>query len=346
MVTVKREGVLLEKTVLGFESAAVFNPAVYQDGDEVHLFYRAVRRGNFSTIGYCRLQGALQVVERSKVPLIIPQYPYERQGVEDPRIVKVDNSYYLSYTAYDGITALGALAVSEDLRHFDKKGVIVPEVNFRRFSELVQSGMRLNEKYFREHREYAAHGLLTAGLNLWDKNVIFFPARIDGNLVFLHRIRPGIQIVSARNIPDELTTDFWERYLLNFSDHIVMEPKYPHESSYIGAGCPPLLTDEGWLLIYHGVYDGPEGYVYHACAALLDRDNPSREIARLPRPLLSPEEDWEKRGYVNNVVFPTGTAIFGDRLYIYYGAADSRIAVASVNLKDLLQELSASKSFY
>src|SRR5690606_8640356 len=132
MVTVKREGVLLEKTVLGFESAAVFNPAVYQDGDEVHLFYRAVRRGNFSTIGYCRLQGALQVVERSKVPLIIPQYPYERQGVEDPRIVKVDHSYYLSYTAYDGITALGALAVSEDLRHFDKKGVIVPEVNFRR----------------------------------------------------------------------------------------------------------------------------------------------------------------------------------------------------------------------
>ena len=343
MIKVKREGLLLEKTALGFESAAVFNPAVYQDGDEVHLFYRAVRKGNFSTIGYCRLQGPLQVVQRNKAPMIIPQYPYECQGMEDPRIVKIADTYYLSYTAYDGVAALGALAVSDDLQSFEKKGVIVPKVNFKRFSELVQSGMRLNEKYFREHREYAARGVATAGMNIWDKNVIFFPERIDGKLAFLHRIRPGIQLVLAKNIPEELTTDFWERYLIGFSDHIVMEPKYPHESSYIGGGCPPLRTAYGWLLIYHGVYDGPEGYVYHACAALLDRDNPGKEIGRLPWPLFSPEREWEKKGYVNNVVFPTGTAIFGDRLYIYYGAADSRIAVASVKMKDLLNALLASK---
>lgn len=343
MIEVKKEGLLLEKTVLGFESAAVFNPAVYQDGDTVHLFYRAVRRGNFSTIGYCRLHGPLHVVQRAKVPVIIPQYPYENQGVEDPRIVRIDGSYYLSYTAYDGITASGALAVSENLRHFEKKGVIVPRLDFRRFSELVQSGPRVNEKYFREHREYAAHGLPTSGLNIWDKNVVFFSQRIGENLAFLHRIRPGIQIAFARNIPEELTTDFWERYLLSFSDHIVMEPKYPHESSYIGSGCPPLLTADGWLLIYHGVYDGPDGYVYHACAALLDKDNPGREIARLPWPLFSPTEEWEKKGYVNNVVFPTGTSIFGDRLYIYYGAADCRIGVASLSMKDLLNALLTSK---
>ncbi len=342
MIKVSKEGVLLEKTALGFESAAVFNPAVYQEGDQVHLFYRAVRKGNFSTIGYCRLQGALDVVERSKVPVIIPQYPYECQGMEDPRIVKIDGTYHLSYTAYDGITALGALAVSSDLQHFEKKGIIVPKVDFKRFSELVQSGPRVNEKYFREHREYAAHGLPTSGLHIWDKNVVFFPARIDGNLAFLHRIRPGIQIAFVKDIPEGLTADFWERYLLHFSEHVVMEPRYAHESSYIGGGCPPLLTDDGWLLIYHGVYDGPEGYVYNACAALLDREHPNREIARLSKPLFLPEEDWEKRGYVNNVVFPTGTAIFGQRLYIYYGAADSRIAVASVNLKDLLNALLAS----
>lgn len=343
MINVKKEGVLLEKTALGFEHAAVINPAVWQSGNDVHLLYRAVRRGNFSTIGFCRLHGPLDVVQRDAVPLIIPQHPYESQGMEDPRVVKLADTFYFSYTAYDGINALGALAVSNDLRHFEKKGIIVPQLCFKRFGELVQSGLKVNEKYFREYREYIVRGLPADTMNVWDKNIVFFPERIDGNLAFLHRIRPGIQLVLAKDIPEDLTPEFWEQYLLHFSDQVVMEPRYPHESSYIGGGCPPLLTDEGWLLIYHSVHDSPAGYVYHACAALLDRGNPRREIARLPYPLFSPETEWEKNGYVKNVVFPTGTAVFGDRLYIYYGAADSRVAVASLSMKELLGALLKSK---
>ena len=79
--------------------------------------------------------------------------------------------------------------------------------------------------------------------------------------------------------------------------------------------------------------------MYSACAALLDLENPSKELARLPYALFSPEYAWERRGEVNNVVFPTGTALFGDRLFIYYGAADERIGCASVKLSALLQEL-------
>jgi predicted GH43/DUF377 family glycosyl hydrolase len=93
------------------------------------------------------------------------------------------------------------------------------------------------------------------------------------------------------------------------------------------------------LFIYHGVHDNKKGREYSACAALLDPDDPSKEIARLPYPLFSPEFDWECYGEVNNVVFPTGTSLFGDRLYIYYGAADERIACASLSLSDLLKEL-------
>jgi beta-1,2-mannobiose phosphorylase / 1,2-beta-oligomannan phosphorylase len=118
-----------------------------------------------------------------------------------------------------------------------------------------------------------------------------------------------------------------------------MDPHYKHESSYIGGGCPPIETEHGWLLIYHGVEENSRGRIYSACAALLDLNDPSIELARLPYALFSPEYDWELNGEVNNVVFPTGTALFGNTLFIYYGAADSHIACASLSLSALLAEL-------
>ena len=98
-------------------------------------------------------------------------------------------------------------------------------------------------------------------------------------------------------------------------------------------------TPDGWLLIYHAAEDTPHGFVYHACAALLDLKDPSRLIARLDHPLISPQEGYEKTGYVKNIVFPSGAVVFDDDLYIYYGAADERVAVASVKLSALLARL-------
>ena len=132
--------------------------------------------------------------------------------------------------------------------------------------------------------------------------------------------------------------------MLNFKDHIVLDPKYQHEASYLGGGAPPIETKEGWVMIYHGVEDAPKGYIYNACAALLDLDHPQKEISRLKVALFKPENTWEQEGVVNNVVFPTGTAMFDERLYIYYGAADAKIAVASLNFDELLTELINSKS--
>ena len=125
----------------------------------------------------------------------------------------------------------------------------------------------------------------------------------------------------------------------HFNDHVVLTSKFDHEISYVGGGCPPIETDHGWLLIYHGVKDSLNGYVYSACAALLDLENPQKEISRLPYPLFKPELNWELKGEVNNVCFPTGSAVFNDTLYIYYGAADERIACASVSLSKLINEL-------
>ena len=339
MIEVKKEGILLKKTNLEFENEGVLNPATIRIGDYVHLFYRAVRKGNFSTIGYCKLDGALKVKERQETPVFIPFFEYESHGVEDPRIVRIDDLYYMTFVAYDGVNAMGALAVSKDLISFERYGLIVPQLSYDEFKPLVEKiGKGLNEKYIRYNAQNDVLTKLDKKILIWDKNVIFFPRRINGKLYFLHRIKPDIQIVAVNELA-ELTIPFWNNYFQRLDENIVLCPKHPHEVSYIGGGCPPVETENGWLVIYHSVHDTMKGYVYSACAALLDLRNPNKEIARLPYALFKPEFEWELKGEVNNVVFPTGTVLFGDTLYIYYGAADEQIACASLSLSVLLTEL-------
>lgn len=154
----------------------------------------------------------------------------------------------------------------------------------------------------------------------------------------LHRLWPGIQITYF-NHWDDLTHSFWEDYLTNLTNYIVLDPKAEHGEEYIGAGGPPIETDVGWLIIYHSVQETKTERIYHAKAALLNIDKPEIEISRLNYPLFSPSEKWEIQGFVNNVVFPTGHALFGNDLYIYYGAGDKHVAVAKLNINELLLEL-------
>jgi len=342
MIEIRREGIILDKTDHVFENDGVFNPAVIKEGNTVHMFYRAVRKGNYSTVGYCRLEGPLKVVERYDKPVLFPQYEYEIQGVEDPRIVKIDDLYFLSYCTHDDLNALGAVATSPDMKEWKKHGIITPTLTYDEFKALTEANQQLNEKYYRYYADYKLRGFLDKKLYLWDKNIVFFPRRIKGQLVYLHRIRPGIQIVKVNSL-EEISKEFWEKYMLDFRKYIVLDPKYQHEASYIGGGAPPIETSDGWVMIYHGVQDTPTGYVYSACAALLDLENPEKEISRLKVPLFTPETVWEQEGIVNNVVFPTGTALFDDRLYVYYGAADAKIAVVSINFNDLVNELKQSR---
>ena len=342
MVEVKKEGILMQKSENGFENEGVMNPATILSGNKIHLFYRAVSKGNYSSIGYCILSSPFVVEERLNIPTLFPQFDYESHGVEDPRIVKIDDLFYLTYTAYDGVNALGVLSVSKDLLNWERQGIIVPQISYKEFSRFASSQHPLNEKYLRYNGYERVVENGGVKVLLWDKNVMFFPRKINNKLYFLHRIKPDIQIVCINNL-SELTAEFWQNYFLHFEDNIVLSPKHKHEVSYIGGGCPPIETQYGWLMIYHGVYDSLKGYVYSACAALLDLENPQKEIARLPYPLFKPQESWELNGEVNNVCFPTGTILLGDKLYIYYGAADEQIAVASLSLASLIDELLLNK---
>ncbi len=139
MLTVNKEGVILSKTELVFENEGVLNPAAIRDGNNIHLFYRAVSKGNFSSIGYCLLEAPLTVKDRSLKPVLVSEHEYESHGLEDPRVVKIEDTYYLTYTAYNGHNALGALAISKDLIHWEKLGIIVPQITYDEFNEFTQN---------------------------------------------------------------------------------------------------------------------------------------------------------------------------------------------------------------
>ena len=158
----------------------------------------------------------------------------------------------------------------------------------------------------------------------------------------LARVLPDIHIIFFKSFKQLQERVFWKNYLKKLSSYVVLENKYWFESRNIGGGAPPIYTKDGWLVIFHAVAESNQAKIYYASAALLDKRNPRKVIGRLSAPLFSPDQEWEKKGLVDNVVFPTGTAIFGKQLYIYYGAADQKIAVARVNLNQLLQKLKAT----
>ena len=150
---------------------------------------------------------------------------------------------------------------------------------------------------------------------------------------------PGIQIAYFDSFSDLSNKDFWNNQLHTLPSRIVLDPKYRYENKLIGGGCVPIETKDGWLLIYHAVESAKFGNVYHASVALLDKNNPQKVIARLQEPLFSPDEVWEKKGHVANVVFPSTALAEGNNLVIFYGAADTKIAVKIVDLESLLLEL-------
>jgi beta-1,2-mannobiose phosphorylase / 1,2-beta-oligomannan phosphorylase len=344
MLKVRKEGVILEKSSLKFENKAVLNPTCIKKGNFIHMFYRAVRKNNLSCIGYCKLKGPLKVVERSPKPILCPEFNYDRAGLEDPRITYMDNKYYLLYTTFDGKNARVAYAVSKDLKNFTKQSIISPDITYDEAEDLFRHSRekhgKLKDKYF--FFESYFKDKVGKDVILWEKDAILFPKKFNNKYAMIHRILPEMQIIYFKDFKD-LTLHYWKNYLKHLSKYIMVDSNNWFESRNVGGGATPIKTKKGWLIIYHAVEDTNESRIYRAGAALVDLKNPVKLIGKLKEPLFSPEEKWEKKGDTNNVVFPTGTALFGKRLYIYYGAADSRIAAASVNIDELLAQLTKKK---
>ncbi len=326
----------MEKTAFPFESQAVFNPGIYQEGETVHMFYRAVAADRTSSIGYCRIENGTDVVERRETPLLVPEHDYEIKGMEDPRITKMGDTYYMIYVAYDGFNARLAYATSKDLRTFTKHGIISPNITYQEAAGLFNSRALKNDYFV-----FAAYMQQSYGdkILLWEKDGFLMPKKFNGKFALVHRVLPDIQMVFFDSFEDLQSEEFWKGYLCNLEKFVVVENTEWFEGRNIGAGGPAIETAAGWLLLYHGVYETNKGRTYSMGAALLDLDNPLKLVAKLQQPLLIPTEKWEVSGEVGNTIFPTAAARIGKYLYIYYGSADERIAVARIELDNFLRDI-------
>jgi predicted GH43/DUF377 family glycosyl hydrolase len=314
MLLFERAGILLQHTKLSFEQKGVMNPAVIVHNNQIHMFYRAVSAEGISTIGYCQLSAPLVISTRNHKPILIGNTAAEQKGMEDPRVVCIDDLFFLSYTAYDGITALGSLLLSQDLQNFFGKRIIVAQE--KQIRQQVNNPIQLR----------------------WDKNLVFFPRRINGKIYFMHRIKPHILLTSVPEI-EQINEDFWK----HIGKPKVNIPLVLNARScgaiYEGAGCPPIETLFGWLIIYHAAYQLDGQTIYKVHVALLDLNEPSLVLAELPYAVLEPLTSYERKGNVNNVVFPTASIEKDDRIYVYYGAADTCIACAYFSKSEILEEL-------
>lgn len=164
------------------------------------------------------------------------------------------------------------------------------------------------------------------------RNCVIFPERIGGQYVRLER--PNINDAGDIYISWSPDLIHWGR------TRLLLERNTRYwESAKIGPGAPPIRTDKGWLCIYHGCRQSMNGFAYHAGAMLLDLENPARIVGKLRDCLMWPQEDYERVGNVNNVVFPTAALVHGapDELKIYYGAADTCIGLATARVSELVE---------
>lgn len=322
--------IILESTERDFEINGVLNPGCYQEGELVHMFYRAFDKEMKSSIGYAKLNKDNKIIERLDRPIIKRDFDYESFGVEDPRITKIDDLFYIFYVAYNGKNAVTAYATSPDLINIKKRGIITPLIPYKEVRDIM---VDVPDSYLNHADLYIKN--TGEDVLFWGKDILLFPEKINGKFYLMIRVLPEIQIISFEKF-EELNNDFWINYFKNIKNSVVIKNEYDFEKRHIGGGCPPIKTPYGWLIIFHSVDDDRK---YHTCAALLDLNNPLKVIGRLKEPLFSPLESWEKEGITPNVVFATGSAIFGDKIKIYYGAADKRIAVTELSLKDLLKKL-------
>jgi predicted GH43/DUF377 family glycosyl hydrolase len=281
---------------------SVFNPAATMVNGQYLLLVRVEDRRGFSHLCAARSTNGFIDWEIDRLPTLAPlpeRCPEETWGIEDPRITWMED-LGAWVVAYTAYSEVGPLVSLATTKDF---------VNFQRLGAVMPPE---------------------------DKDAALFPVKFKGRYAMLHRPVPAIG-GARKHIWISFSPD-----LTHWGDHQVLMPARTGgwwDANKIGLSPPPLETSEGWLVLYHGVRETVGGSIYRVGLALLDREDPTRVLRRSDQWIFGPEEPYELSGDVGNVVFPGGWILQGDELRLYYGGADSCVAVAIASLSNVLNFL-------
>ncbi|KAF2508296.1 glycoside hydrolase family 130 protein [Flavobacterium foetidum] len=216
----------------------------------------------------------------------------EQYGIEDCRVSKIDETFYLTYTAVSSSGVGVGLRTTKDWKNFESKGMIFPPHN----KDCAIFEEKINGKFYALHRPSSP--------------------QIGGNYIWLSDSPDGVH---------------WGNH-----QYLVGTRKGLWDSARVGAGAAPIKTDAGWLEIYHGAN---AEHQYCLGAFLMDIEDPSKVIARTLEPIMVPTENYELSGFFGYVVFTNGHIVDGDKLTIYYGAADEFVCGTHFSIKEILSKL-------
>jgi predicted GH43/DUF377 family glycosyl hydrolase len=277
----------------GWESSNLYNPAAIVVGDSVVLLYRAHAADLVSSIGIATSTDGIHF-ERETEPVVVPQHGYESKGCEDPRVTRVGDTYYLTYTGYDGSTAQLCLATSTDLRDWTKYGPLFPGIN--------------------------TWATLPYGPEKpWSKAGVIYGEPIDG----LYYMYFGEGAIYYATSPDLLT---WAPH-----DEPIYSPTPGQwDGTLVEIGAPPVATGNGLLVLLtnSAQADSPTDVDYRCGQIAIALSDPTQVIAKMTVPWLRPQSFEDTHGLVSNVTFVEGLVYFGGRWLTYYGQSDTTLAVA------------------
>lgn len=323
--------ILSSKPENAWEDLAVFNPAAWYDEakDEALLLYRAAEsHPEYKCyFGLAKSKDGYEFERVSDEPALAPSGDaFDGATIQDPRMVKMGEWFYITYAARH--YPFGQFWVSDSDRYFPPPR---PD-EFPRYlrKNATLTGLLLTKDF----QTFIRAGTLTDPL-LDDRDVVLFPEKVGGKFVMLHR---PLEWVGA-----EYGTDFpaiWISTaddLLGFRESkLLAKRQFDWEADKIGANTPPIKTEHGWLVLYHAV--GADKF-YRLGALLLDLEDPSQVRYRSRDWLMQPEEDYEIEGYYRGCVFPCGKVVIDGTLFVYYGAADKYVGLATCELQELVDYL-------
>lgn len=293
-----RDNPILRPLGDSWESANLYNPAALVIDEQVVLLYRAHSADIVSHIGIAFSDDGYHF-ERESAPILSPEYDYERFGCEDPRVVFIDGTYYLTYTGWDRTVAQLCLATSLDLRSWTKHGPIFE--NFDTFKTMDPRGHN------------------------WSKAGVIVPFKMQGQW-WMYFGEGGVYWATSQDLIH------WEP---GTTDDEPMYAPTPgsFDADLVEIGTSPVLTDTGLLVMLtngatRSVFEDRVDVDYRCGQIAIDPARPTEVLARMQQPWLQPLTYEDRNGLISNVTFVQGLVKFQGKWFAYYGQSDTTLAVA------------------